>query len=77
MKTVSFTEFRRNASALLDLVEKGERLRVVRHGRPIATVLPATETGAEPAWKRPRSRLRIRSGASLAKAVIEDRDRSR
>lgn len=72
MKNVTFTEFRKNASHLLDLVEKGETIQVLRHGRAVARIVPAEASEAMPAWKRPGLRL-VSSGASLSKAVLEDR----
>ena len=35
MRTPSFTEFRQNAAAFFDAAEKGETIRVLRHGRAI------------------------------------------
>lgn len=72
MKTVTFTEFRRNASKLLHLVEKGETVRILRHGRAIAQVVPAEARDVALAWRKPRQRL-VLSGESLAKAVLEER----
>ena len=72
MKTLSFTEFRKNASGILDLVEKGESVRVLRHGKPIAKIVPAALREAKPAWKRPGLRLVV-AGASLSRAVLEER----
>ncbi|MCX6615158.1 MAG: type II toxin-antitoxin system Phd/YefM family antitoxin [Acidobacteria bacterium] len=72
MKTVTFTEFRKNASQVLDLVEKGETIRVLRHGKAIAKVVPAELRQAKPAWKRPGLRLAV-SGASLTRAVLDER----
>lgn len=72
MKTVTFTEFRKNASEVLDLVEKGESIRVLRHGKAIAKIVPTEAGEAKPAWKRPGLRL-VGSGASLARAVLEER----
>jgi prevent-host-death family protein len=40
MKQVTFTEFRRNAATLFDSVERGETVRILRHGKPIAEILP-------------------------------------
>lgn len=71
MKTINFTEFRNHASDMMNEVERGETLLVVRHGRPIAEVSPATDQ--QPSWKRPALRLSIK-GASLAAAIIEDRE---
>ena len=72
MKTVSFTEFRRNASGLLSEVEGGEVLVVIRHGRPIAEVSPVSSRDGLPAWKEPALRLTVR-GPGLASAILGER----
>jgi prevent-host-death family protein len=72
MKTVTFTEFRKNASEVLDLVEKGETIRLLRHGKPIAKIVPAESHETKPAWRRPGLRL-VAAGASLSRAVLEER----
>ena len=72
MKTVTFTEFRKNASGVLDLVEKGESIRVLRHGKAIARIVPAELREAKPAWKRPGLRL-VTAGVSLSRAVLAER----
>jgi prevent-host-death family protein len=75
MKTVTFTEFRKNASGILDLVEEGEIVRVLRHGKAIAKIVPAESREAQPAWRRPGLRL-VTAGASLSRAVLEERQSS-
>jgi prevent-host-death family protein len=72
MKTVTLTEFRKNASGVLDLVQKGETFRVLRHGKPIARIVPAELQEVTPAWKRPGLRL-VTPGGSLSKAVLQER----
>ena len=72
MKTVTFSEFRKNASGVLDLVEKGESIRVLRHGKAVARIVPAEPRETQPAWKRPGLRL-VTAGASLSRAVLEER----
>jgi len=72
MTTLTFTEFRKNASAILDRVERGESVRVLRHGKAIAKIVPAGREQSEPAWKRPGPRMVI-PGVSLSKAVLEER----
>jgi len=72
MKSVSFTEFRKNASGMLDLVEKGESIHILRHGKPVARIVPPEGRQAKPAWKRPGLRL-VTPGASLSRAVLEER----
>jgi prevent-host-death family protein len=75
MTSFSFTEFRKKASKVLDLVEKGETIQLLRHGKAIAKIVPVETRKRTPAWKRPGLRLVI-SGASLSKAVLEERRRS-
>ena len=73
MTTIAFTEFRKNASGFLSRVEKGEVLLVMRHGRPIAEITPASQTtSGTPSWKRPGVRL-VAKGARLSSAIIEER----
>src|SRR5437870_221507 len=52
MKTISFTEFRNKASSLVDLVEKGEEVEILRHGKVVARLVPAVSR-RESAWKKP------------------------
>lgn len=42
MKTVTATRASRGFSEMLDLVEQGEVIRIVRDGRPVAEIHPAT-----------------------------------
>src|SRR5437588_12013052 len=71
MKTVSFTDFRNNASSFLDLVEKGEEVEIQRHGKVIARLVPPISRKT-PAWKKPGLKL-ITKAPSLSKAVLDDR----
>ena len=48
MRTVTFTQFRRNASSLITDVEKGEIVRILRHGRPVARDLGPSALGLLP-----------------------------
>jgi antitoxin (DNA-binding transcriptional repressor) of toxin-antitoxin stability system len=75
MKTVTFTEFRKQASGLLSDVEGGESLVVLRHGKPIAEILPIPPNPeGTPSWKRRGLRLAVK-GAALSRAIIEERRR--
>ena len=76
MKSLSFTEFRKKASEILSLVEKGEEVRVLRHGKAIAKIIPAETRENTPSWKRAGLRL-VKPGASLSKAILEERRKSR
>ena len=36
MQSIPLSEFRANAAAMIDLVERGESVRILRHGKPVA-----------------------------------------
>lgn len=72
LKTVTFTDFRRRASSLLDLVERGETIQVLRHGKVVARVVPPDSSPGQPAWQRRGLRLVI-PGAKLTEAILEER----
>jgi prevent-host-death family protein len=79
MHTLPLSEFRANASAMLDLVERGETVRILRHGRPIADLVPVPEQARDvpdslPSWKRPFEPVKLPPGVSLARAVLDERD---
>ena len=74
MTTVTLTEFRSHASGMLNRVERGESLVVIRHGRPIAEVSPVSAAaGGNPSWKQPGLRL-VAKGARLSAAIRAERD---
>lgn len=74
MKTVTFTEFRRQASTLLTEVEQGETIIILRHSKPIAELAPFSgEADRLPAWKQPGIRLAL-DGADLSAAILAERE---
>ena len=73
MKTVSATDFRTQASAVFDAVERGETVLVLRHGKPIAEIHPVSSRGNRtPAWRKPGPRL-VTKGGALSQAILEER----
>ena len=76
MKTVTFTEFRKHASTLLDDVEKGEIVRILRHGKPVAEISPLLNDSQEiPSWKKPGLKLATK-GIALSRAILKERSLS-
>ncbi|MBZ5538041.1 MAG: type II toxin-antitoxin system Phd/YefM family antitoxin [Acidobacteriia bacterium] len=76
MKTVTFTEFRKSASSLISDVESGEVVVILRHGRPVAEILPYdTGEAREPSWKMPGLKLAVK-GAGLSRAILKEREAS-
>jgi prevent-host-death family protein len=74
MKTVTFTDFRNNASSLITQVEHGETLLLFRHGKPVAEIVPfSDESRSVPTWKRPGIGLRAR-GSDLSSAILDERE---
>ena len=79
MHTVPLSEFRANASAMLDLVEQGETVRILRHGKPVAELVPLKAekgTAKVPSWKRPFEPVVLPPGVSLSQAVLDERNES-
>ncbi len=74
MKTITFTEFRKNASMFFSEVENGETILILRHGKAIAEISPPTQEGLKMvSWKRPGLKLSMK-GISLSKAILEERE---
>ena len=76
MKTITFTDFRKKASGLITLVEHGERFVIVRHGKPVAEIIPYSDAPTKiPAWKEKGVQLQLQ-GSDLSSAILEDREGS-
>jgi prevent-host-death family protein len=74
MKTISFTDFRKRASGLITEVEHGETLVLLRRGKPVAEIVPFSDSVQRlPAWKQPGIRLRTK-GSDLSSAILEERE---
>ncbi|MES2687290.1 MAG: type II toxin-antitoxin system Phd/YefM family antitoxin [Pseudomonadota bacterium] len=77
MHTIPLSEFRANASAMIDLVEQGETVRILRHGKPVAELVPCKSAEAPanvPSWKRPFDPVVLPEGVSLSQAVLDERN---
>jgi prevent-host-death family protein len=76
MRSLTLTAFRQSASQVLDLVEEGEAIRLIRHGKAIAVIVPIGRwlgsDGAQPSWKSKGLRLKL-EGPSLSEAILEER----
>lgn len=76
MRSVTFTEFRKEASALFSAVEEGEIIRIIRHGRPIADISPVQmDDNEQPSWKKKRVRKFIKGG-ELSSIIVTERESS-
>jgi prevent-host-death family protein len=75
MKTATFTELRQHAKTYFDAVEEGETVRILRHGKPIADIVPAGGKSGSPSWKRTPLLLHA-PGVSLSKTILQEREES-
>ena len=78
MQSIPLSEFRANAAAMIDLVERGESVRILRHGKPVAELVPVSRDTAPrlPSWKRVIEPLQIQrpDGKTGAQLIIEERE---
>ena len=72
MTQTTFTEFRKHAKTYFDSVEKGETVRVIRHGKVIAEIVPPHEGLDKGAWKKRGLRLLV-PGVSITKVILDER----
>lgn len=73
---VPLSEFRANTAAMIDLVERGEIVRILRHGKPVAELVPMASSTAQkvPSWKQPFEPVVLSGGVSLSQAVLDERN---
>ena len=70
MVNISFTQFRQEAKKYFERVEKGETVRVCRHGKVIAEIIPPTNAGVQ---KQNQSFPMVIPGVSLSRAILAER----
>lgn len=78
---VPLSEFRAHTAAMIERVEQGETIRILRHGKPVAELVPvkANTPVKIPHWKLPIEPVRInrQDGKTLSDAIIEERESAR
>lgn len=82
MHSLPLTEFRANVSAMLDLVEQGQTVRILRHGKAVAELVPVrsdAEPKALPHWKQPITPRKVErpDGKTTAQRILEEREQAR
>ena len=73
MQTITFTDFRNKASSLVTAAERGETVRVSRHGRIVAVLGPVENGSKTPSWRTAALRLSVK-GAGLSAAILKERE---
>jgi prevent-host-death family protein len=70
-KTVGAYEAKTHLAALLDEVERGERVTITRHGRPVAVLMPPSGLPGRTAGEAVAALLELRRGRRLREEVGE------
>ena len=65
MRTIGAYEAKTHLPRLLDEVEKGERITITKHGRPVAVLVPPGPVGAADADEMLRRFRELRRGNRL------------
>ncbi len=79
MNLIPFSKFRAKLSAMLDLAERGETIRILRHGTPVADLVSVPQHAQSdaantlPSWKRPFEPVKLPPGVTLSQAVLDER----
>jgi prevent-host-death family protein len=76
MHTLSLSEFRAHASEMLDLVEKGDTVRILRHGKAVAELVPVKPDASQatPSYHQPfEPLLALPSGYSAVDGLLAER----
>jgi prevent-host-death family protein len=74
MKSITFTDFRKKASDFITEVEHGETIVLLRHGKPVAEIIPfSDDVHRTPSWKKSKVRLQIK-GIDLSSAILDERE---
>ena len=79
MHILPLSEFRANTAAMIDLVERGETVRILRHGKPVAELVPVKANGTEmPSYKKPfEPMLQLPPGYSAVQVLLDEREDAR
>ena len=75
MQKTNTTDFRSHVAHYLAIVENGEQVVIMRHGRAIAKLTPMSTETKKPSWQQPALQLKIK-GLSLSKVILDERSKS-
>jgi prevent-host-death family protein len=68
-RTVGAYEAKTHLAALLDQVERGERVTITRHGRPVAVLMPPSGLPGRTAEETVAALLELRLGRCLGEGL--------
>ncbi len=71
MQETTLSGLRNQTRHFFDLIEAGETVRVFRHGKPVADIMPVLKDA--PSWKRRQVQPLLVSGVEVSRLILEDR----
>ena len=76
MTQVTIRQLTHGLSRYLKAVKRGERIVILNRRVPVADLIPHNENLAQPGWKRPIVRIKLK-GPTMSQIVSEMRDEDR
>lgn len=76
MTQVTIRQLTHGFSTYLRAVKRGERIIILERRTPVADLTPHNENMAQPGWKRPIAKLKVK-GVSLSRTVSKMREEDR
>lgn len=76
MTQVTIRELTHGFSGYIKAVKRGEKIVILERRTPVADLIPHNENLAQPGWKRPISKIKVK-GIKLSSAVSKIRDEER
>ena len=76
MTQVTIRQLTHGFSGYIKAVKRGERIVILERRTPVADLIPHNENMAQPGWKRPISKIKVK-GESFSKTVSKMRDEER
>ncbi len=71
---VNYLELKKNTDLIMDSVEKGEKVCVMRDGQEIAEIIPINHfSGQSLSWKQKRKKIKL-GGELISTTITQERN---
>ena len=75
MLKIKSTDFRAQIKHYFELVEKGELVRIIRNGKPVADIIPVQSDKKIQSWKTPGVKIKLKN-ISITQEILNDREKA-
>lgn len=76
MIKINMREFSHNIAKYIDRADKGEKIVLIKRGKPVVDITPHNEDPRKPGWKRKIDKIAVK-GETFAETVTKLRDEER